>query len=84
MECSHKDHQGIVRFPGIDNNANMKMPEMPLSIYLSIGPSNTHLCHKKKLLSRRVVGFIWARKLNEIRCALLRTEVDQATAAKRE
>ena len=31
MECSHKDHQGIVRFPDIDNNANVKMPEMPLS-----------------------------------------------------
>ena len=32
MECLHKDHQGIVRFPGIDNNANIKMPEMLLSI----------------------------------------------------
>ena len=31
MECSHKDHQGIVRFPRIDNNANMKMPEMLLT-----------------------------------------------------
>ena len=28
MECSHKDHQGIVRLPRIDNNANMKMTEM--------------------------------------------------------
>ena len=24
--------QSLVRFPGIDNNANMKMPDMPLSI----------------------------------------------------
>ena len=32
VECSHKDHHGIVRFPGIDSNAKMKMPEMPLSI----------------------------------------------------
>ena len=31
MECSHKDHQGIVRFPRIDNNANMKMTEMLLT-----------------------------------------------------
>ena len=31
MECSHKDHQGIVRFPRIDNNANLKIPEMLLS-----------------------------------------------------
>ena len=31
MECSHKDHQGIVRFAGIDNNANMKMPDMLLT-----------------------------------------------------
>ena len=31
MECSHEDHHGIVRFPGIDNNANMKMPEMLLT-----------------------------------------------------
>ena len=80
MECSHKDHQGTVMFPGIDNNANMKIPEKPLSIS-SIGPSSTHLCQEKKLFSHRVVGFNWARKLNEIRCALLRTEVDQATAA---
>ena len=39
---------------------------------------------QEKAFSHRVVGIIWARKLNEIRCALLRTGVDQATAAKHE
>ena len=76
MECSHKGHQGIVRFPGNDNNANMKMPEVSLDHL-------THMSAKRKSFSVIEWLDLFGQE-NLIKSALLWAEVDQPTAAKRE